>query len=64
MNVALDQQRNEKFDVRAEDVARLSPLGLKHVNMLGRSAFTLPDMVARGELGPLLDPTKAGVDDA
>jgi TnpA family transposase len=64
MDAALDQLRAEKFDVRAEDVARLSPLGPKHINMLGRYAFTLPDMVARGELRPLRDPTKAGIDDA
>jgi hypothetical protein len=35
-----------------------------HVNMLGRYAFTLPDMVARGELRPLRDPHTAGVDEA
>ncbi len=64
MDAALDQLRAEGFDVRAEDVPRLSPLGVKHINMLGRYAFTLPDMVARGELRPLRDPTKAGVDDA
>jgi TnpA family transposase len=63
MDAALDQLRAEKFDVRAEDVARLSPLGPKHINMLGRYAFTLPDMVARGELRPLRDPAKAGIDD-
>ena len=40
-----------------QDVARLSPLGFEHINMLGRYAFTLPDVVARGELRPLRDPT-------
>jgi hypothetical protein len=44
------------YDVKPEDVDRLSPLGLKHINMLGRYAFTLPDPVARGELRPLRDP--------
>ena len=43
---------------------RLSPLGFKHVNMLGRYAFTLPDTVARGELRPLRDPRVAGIDEA
>ena len=38
-----------------EDVARLSPLGHEHINMLGRYVFTLPDRVARGELRPLRD---------
>ena len=44
------------FDVRDEDVARLSPLSFDHVNMLGRYAFILPDQIARGELRPLRDP--------
>ena len=56
MDAALNQIRSEGFDVRDEDVARLSPLGFDHINMLGRYAFTLPDMVARGELRPLRDP--------
>jgi hypothetical protein len=38
-------------------------LGFKHVNMLGRYAFTLPDTVARGELRPLRDPRVAGIDE-
>jgi Tn3 transposase DDE domain len=41
------------FDVRDEDVVRLSPLGDEHINMLGRYAFTLPEQVARGDLRPL-----------
>ena len=43
--------------MRDEDVARLSPLGFDHINMLGRYAFILPDPIARGELRPLRDPT-------
>ena len=57
MDAALNQLRAEGFDVRAEDVARLSPLGFNHINMLGRYAFILPDPIARGELRPLRDPT-------
>lgn len=57
---ALNQLRAEGYDVRDEDVARLSPLGFEHINMLGRYAFTLPDTVARGELRPLRDPASAG----
>jgi len=56
MDAALDQLRAEGFDVRQEDVARLSPLGFEHTNMLGRYAFILPDGIARGELRPLRDP--------
>ena len=64
MDAALDRLRAEGHEVRPEDVARLSPLGFKHINMLGRYAFTLPEMVARGELRPLRDPSATGVDDA
>ena len=56
MDAALNQLRAEGFDVRDEDVARLSPLGFEHINMLGRYAFILPDQIARGELRPLRDP--------
>jgi DNA invertase Pin-like site-specific DNA recombinase len=48
--------RAEGFGVCADDVARLSPLGFDHINMLGRYAFILPDQIARGELRPLRDP--------
>jgi hypothetical protein len=33
---ALNQLVSERYEVRPEDAARLSPLGLKHINMLGR----------------------------
>ena len=59
-DAALNQLRAEGFDVRAEDVARLSPLGFDHINMLGRYAFILPDQIARGELRPLRDPRNTG----
>jgi hypothetical protein len=36
--------------VLEKDVARLSPYGHEHINVLGRYAFTLPDRVARGGL--------------
>jgi hypothetical protein len=60
MDAALDLLRAEGFDVRAEDVARLSPLRFDHINMLGRYAFILPDLVARGEFRPLRDPAIMG----
>jgi TnpA family transposase len=63
MDAALDQLRTAGHDVRDEDVARLSPLGFDHINMLGRYAFTLPETVARGELRPLRDPRTARDDD-
>ena len=42
MDAAVNQLRAEGFDVRDEDVARLSPLGFDHINMLGRYALILP----------------------
>jgi TnpA family transposase len=63
IDAALRQLAAERHDVKGEDVARLSPLGHAHVNMLGRYAFTLPDTVARGELRPLRNPDAAGIDD-
>ena len=62
MDAALNQLRAEGFDVREEDVARLSPLGFEHINMLGRYALALPDAVARGELRPLRDPAATNSD--
>lgn len=64
MEAALNQLRAEGCETKPEDVARLSPLGFTHVNMLGRYAFSLPEMVARGELRPLRDPQNASIDDA
>ena len=63
MDAALDQLRAGGHDVRDEDIARLSPLGFDHINMLGRYTFTLPETVARGELRPLRDPRTARDDD-
>jgi hypothetical protein len=42
--------------VRAGDVARLSPLGFDRINVQGRYAVILPDLVARAELQPLRNP--------
>jgi len=56
MDVALAQMRAQGLEVRDEDVARLSPLGYSHVNLLGRYHFVLPDAIVRGELRPLRDP--------
>src|SRR5271155_3506890 len=64
MDAALHQLRAEGYEVLADDVARLSPLSFKHINMLGRYAFILPDTVAKGELRPLRDPRTANLDEA
>ena len=55
-DLALEQMREQGLEVRDEDVARLSPLGYSHVNMLGRYEFALPDSIARGAFRPLRDP--------
>ncbi len=64
IDAALNQLRAEGHVILDVDVARLSPLGFRHINMLRRYAFTIPDMVARGELRPLRDPGAVGIDDA
>lgn len=64
MDAALDRLRAEGFNVRPEDVAKLSPLGFKPINILGRYALTLPETVARGGLRPLHAPNAGGIDDA
>ena len=59
MDAAIAQLRQEGFEVRDEDLARLSPLGFEHINLLGRYIFSLPEPVARGQLRPLRDPATA-----
>ena len=56
MEAALNQLREEGFQVKDDDVARLSPLLHEHINMLGRYSFSVPDGVAKGELRPLRNP--------
>jgi TnpA family transposase len=63
MDAALAELRAEGFVVRQEDAARLSPLSHGHLNVLGRYAFTLPELVARGELRPLRRPGEMSDDD-
>jgi len=56
MEAALNQLRADGFEVKDEDVARLSPLLHEHINMLGRYSFLVLDAVAKGELRPLRNP--------
>ena len=37
-------------------MARLSPLGYRHINFLGDYSFAIPDAVAQGQLRPLRNP--------
>nr|WP_234442005.1 transposase [Streptomyces sp. NRRL S-1448] len=41
MDAAVNQLRADGFDVRDEDVARLSPFVRHHIDMLGRYSFQL-----------------------
>ncbi|MFH9677364.1 Tn3 family transposase [Streptomyces sp. NPDC017405] len=54
MDAAVNQLRADGFEVRDENVARLSPFVRHHINMLGRYSFQLPDLP--GGLRPLRDP--------
>lgn len=57
IDAVLTQLRQEGYQVRDEDVARLSPFVHKrHINLLGRYSFTVPEAVRRGELRPLRNP--------
>lgn len=56
MQAALDQLRAEGYQVNPDDIARLSPLGYKHFNFLGRYSFNLAESVASGKLRPLRNP--------
>lgn len=57
IDAALNHLRATGYEVRPEDVARLSPLGTKHIHFLGRYSFALADAVAQGRLRPLRDPS-------
>ena len=58
MQASLDNLRQQGAEVREEDESRLSPLGYKHVNMLGHYSFTLTDQVMKGQLRPLKRPSE------
>lgn len=55
----LARMRSAGVEVRAEDVARLSPLGFAHITILGRYQFVVPESVRRGDYRPLRDPGAA-----
>ncbi len=56
MDAAVSKLHSIGQQVLPEDVARLSPLGRKHINMLGRYYFSIEKAIERGELRPLRDP--------
>lgn len=56
MDAASSKLRELGQELKLEDLARLSPLGYKHINMLGRYYFSLAEPLKHGELRPLRDP--------
>ncbi len=53
IEAALNQLRQEGVEVKDEDVARLSPLQYRHINMLGHYSFALAEFIRPGVLRPL-----------
>jgi TnpA family transposase len=56
MDAVLKQLRKEGYPVRDEDVARLAPTIQKHINMMGRYSFVMPESVTKGQLRSLRNP--------
>ena len=56
MDAALSHLRASGRKINPEDVARLSPLGSKHLNVLGRYHFHVTDAILKGKLRPLRRP--------
>ncbi len=57
MNSAVSKLRTTGTELKPENIARLSPLGYKHINMLRRYSFALAESIKRGELRPLREPS-------
>lgn len=53
MEAALSHLRQQHVEFNEEDIARLSLLSHKHVNMLGQYSFLLDETIGQGELRPL-----------
>ena len=53
LEAALKHLRRKGENILPSDVARLSPLGCEHINLLGRYSFHLPQSVKDGRLRPL-----------
>ena len=55
IEAALNHIRNHGGIVLDTDIARIAPLPIGHINILGQYSFTLSEKVTRGELRPLND---------
>ena len=47
------QLKEDGYDIKDNDVERVSPLQHRHINVLGRYSFMLAESVAKGQLRPL-----------
>jgi hypothetical protein len=56
LDAAINYVREQGREIRADDLARLSPFTHRHINVLGRYSFAVPEVVQRGDLRPLRDP--------
>jgi TnpA family transposase len=56
MSAILSLLREMGHDVLDEDVARVSPLKVRHINVLGEYSFSLHPDLLEGDLRPLRDP--------
>lgn len=57
MQAVVKRLEAERHPVDLADLSRVSPLAHRHINLLGRYAFTVPEAVANGKLRPLRNPT-------
>ncbi|MER6691671.1 Tn3 family transposase [Streptomyces minutiscleroticus] len=62
LDAAVAQLRAEGHEIRDEDIARLSPLKHRNLNLLGRYSFTASTPAA-GALRPLRDPDTSDLDE-
>ena len=53
MDAGLNHLRSEGWEIKDEDLARLSPLAYSHINMLGRYQFNLAEELKDGGMRPL-----------
>ena len=56
MQAVVENPQAHGHAIDPAELARVSPLAHRHINFLGRYAFTLPEAIVRGELRPLRDP--------
>jgi hypothetical protein len=62
IDATVAQLRAEGHEIRDEDIARLSPLKHRNLNLLGRYSFTA-SVPAAGDLRPLRDPDAPELDE-